>query len=531
MTFLNLRGAKLQAAQIWAVIMPSYILFGYNNSVAGGLLGLPSWIATFPQIDTTTTTGSVKTHNSTLQGTVVAMYTLGCFFGSIDCLWLGDRLGRKKTILLAAATNVVGALIQCTSFSLAQLIVGRLISGFGFGHLTATAPNWQAECSGAAHRGAVVMLEGLFISAGLAIGGWVNLGMSFHSGSVAWRFPLALSILWSVFILVNTPFMPESPRWLVQHNREPEARVVLADLNDTDRDTTEINNAIAEIQLSLELAGQAKFRHLFTNGPLRLFQRTCLACAAQCFQQMGGINALAFYQTTIFTEDLGLAKTTARIVSASVFTWQTICSPIGVLTVDRFGRRKLMLVSALGMGMCMAIVAGTSTQSNNTAAIGAAAAFIFLFSLFFPTGFLGLTFLYAAEISPLSYRVPITAMSTGTAWLFNFVVAEVTPVGLSTISHRYYIIFAAINWFLTFPAVYFFFPETNNRHLEEVDAIFLNSKSIFDTVATAARMPRGQEVRHIMGKTEMADTQGTRPSAAEVELAENEAIPAQASQV
>ncbi|CAK7232425.1 hypothetical protein SCUCBS95973_008256 [Sporothrix curviconia] len=323
--------------------------------------------------------------------------------------------------------------------------------------------------------------------------------------------------------------MPESPRWLVQHNRVEEARVVLADLNDTDSDTNEINMAISEIQLSLELAGQAKFRHLFTNGPLRLFQRTCLACAAQCFQQMGGINALAFYQTTIFTEDLGLAKTTARIVSASVFTWQTICSPIGVLTVDRFGRRKLMLVSAFGMGMCMAIVAGTSTQSNNIAAIGAAAAFIFLFSLFFPTGFLGLTFLYAAEISPLSYRVPITAMSTGTAWLFNFVVAEVTPVGLSTISHRYYIIFAAINWFLTLPAVYFFFPETNNRHLEEVDAIFLNSKSIFDTVATAARMPRGQEARHIMEK---ADIHGARlASAAEVELAEGERAPAQASEV
>lgn len=412
--------------------------------MAGGLLGLPSWIATFPQIDTTTTTGSVKTHNSTLQGTVVAMYTLGCFFGCIDCIWLGDRLGRKKTILFAAATNIVGAILQCTSFSLAQLIVGRLVSGFGFGHLTATAPNWQAECSGAAHRGAAVMLEGLFISTGLAIGGWVNLGMSFHSGSVAWRFPLALSILWSIFILLNTPFMPESPRWLVQNNQEDEARVVLADLNDTEPDASPINMAISEIQLSLELAGQAKFRHIFKNGPLRLFQRTCLACAAQCFQQMGGINALAFYQTTIFTEDLGLVKTTARIVSASVFTWQTICSPIGVLTVDRFGRRKLMLFSAFGMGMCMAIIAGTSTQSQNTAAIGAAAAFIFLFSLFFPTGFLGLTFLYAAEISPLSYRVPITAMSTGeniccrdincfglltnnaflsvgTAWLFNFV--------------------------------------------------------------------------------------------------------------
>lgn len=65
---------------------------------------------------------------------------------------------------------------------------------------------------------------------------------------------------------------------------------------------------------------------------------------------MSGINALAFYQATIFEDDLGLPATTARIIAASVFTWQTLCSPIGVLTVDRFGRRKLMLVAALGMG-------------------------------------------------------------------------------------------------------------------------------------------------------------------------------------
>lgn len=83
-----------------------------------------------------------------------------------------------------------------------------------------------------------------------------------------------------------------------------------------------------------------------------------------------------------------------------------------------------MMVAAIGMGTCMAIVAGTSSQPNNMAAVAVAGAFIFLFSLFFPVGFLGLTFLYASEISPLSVRVPITSMSTGSAWLFNFLVSR-----------------------------------------------------------------------------------------------------------
>lgn len=117
------------------------------------------------------------------------------------------------------------------------------------------------------------------------------------------------------------------------------------------------------------------------------------------------------------------------IVAASVFTFQTVCSPIGVLTVDRLGRRKLMVISAIGMGSCMAIVAGTTSQGDNKAAEGVAGAMIFLFSMFFPVGFLGLTFLYASEISPLVVRVPITSLSTATAWIFNFMVCFILADG------------------------------------------------------------------------------------------------------
>ncbi len=343
----------------------------------------------------------------------MAMYTLGCFLGGINCIWLGDKLGRKRTIMIGALLNLVGAILQASSFSIGQLTVGRVVSGIGYGHLSATAPNWQAECVSAEHRGSAVMLEGLFISAGLAIAAWIGLGMSFADGSVAWRFPLALSLLWSLIILAATPFVPESPRWLVKVGRVDEAKQVLAALEDVEPTTPGIEQELREIQGSLGLAGTAKFTDIWHPSPLRLLHRTCLAAVVQMFMQMTGVNALAFYQATIFQQDLGLSGTTARIMSASVFTWQTMCSPLGVFTIDRFGRRKLMIFSALGMGVCLAITAGTSSQLQNTGAIAAAATFIFLFCFFFPIGFLGLPFLYAAEISPLSHRVPITAISTG----------------------------------------------------------------------------------------------------------------------
>ncbi|APA09218.1 hypothetical protein sscle_04g039880 [Sclerotinia sclerotiorum 1980 UF-70] len=500
--FFGLRGQALHRAMIWAVIMPAYILFGYNNAVAGGLLSLPAWIETFPRLNTITVVGIEKTSNSRLQGTVVALYTLGCFLGALSCIRIGDTLGRKRTIMLGAAINMVGAILQSSSYSLGQLIVGRLISGLGFGALTATAPNWQSECSKAQHRGCVVLLEGLFISAGLATAAWVSFGMSHVTGGVTWRFPLALSIAWSVIVLITTPHMPESPRWLIKKGRIEEAREVVSALDDMPIDSAQVQADIAEIEEGLVITGKGSFCDIFRMGNERLFHRTCLAVCGQMFQQLSGINALAFYQATIFETGLGLSAQTARILSASVFTWQTFCSPIGVLTVDRFGRRKLMMFAAFGMGSCMAVIAGTSSQITNTSCVAVAAAFIFMFSLFFPTGFLGLTFLYASEVSPLSVRVPITAMSTGSAWIFNFIVAEITPVGFTTIGWRYYIIYACINFFLILPGVYFFFPETNGRHLEEVDQIFLRSKTIFDAVRVSNCMPRGSVSSTSTGEVE-----------------------------
>ena len=237
--------------------------------------------------------------------------------------------------------------------------------------------------------------------------------MSHASGGVTWRFPLALSILWSIIVLSTTPYMPESPRWLIKKGRIEEAREVLSALDDMLIDSAQVQADIAEIEEGLIITGKGLFRDIFRMGDERLFHRACLAVCGQMFQQMSGINALAFYQATIFEVGLGLSAQTARILSACVFTWQTFCSPIGVLTVDRFGRRKLMMFAAFGMGSCMAVIAGTSSQITNTSCVIVAAVFIFMFSLFFPTGFLGLTFLYASEIAPLSVRVPITAMSTG----------------------------------------------------------------------------------------------------------------------
>ncbi|KAL9090289.1 MAG: hypothetical protein Q9165_005321 [Trypethelium subeluteriae] len=470
--------------------MPTYLLFGYYNGVAGGLIDLPAWTARFPEIDTSSAhlSPAQKSHNSPIQGTVVAVYTLGALFGALSCILFGDKLGRKRTIMLGAVVTCIGSILQSSSYSLAQLVVGRFITGLGFGAISATAPNWQTECSRAGHRGFVVMLEGLFISGGLAIQAWVNLGMSHTTGDVSWRFPLALACFFAIIIFFSMPLWPESPRWLIKKGRIDEARHVLAAFDDVPIDDPAIAQEVQEIEASLNETGKGKFRDIFRNGPGRFANRAFIAAAAQCFQQMSGINALGYYQTTIFRTFLGFDADLARILAATVFTWQTLCAPIGAFTIERVGRRKLMIFGAIGMGLCMAILSGATSHPANHEAVHAAIAFVYLFSLFFVTGYLGLAFLYSSEIAPLSVRTPITALSTTSTWTFNFLVVEVSPTGFDSIKYKYFIVYAVINWFLILPTVYFFFPETQGLHLESVDRIFLDSKNILQPVQVAKKL-------------------------------------------
>lgn len=111
----------------------SSIDIGFQG-VMGGLLTLPSFLQYFPQVDTTNPPpGYTASQASNVQGITVGGYTLGCFFGAVATIWLGNLLGRKKTILTGSIIMIIGAAIQCSSFSLPQLIVSRLITGFGNG--------------------------------------------------------------------------------------------------------------------------------------------------------------------------------------------------------------------------------------------------------------------------------------------------------------------------------------------------------------------------------------------------------------
>lgn len=186
-------------------------LFGYDQGVMGGLLTLGSWVRQFPEIDTVNNPGN--TYISTIQGVSVASYNVGCFIGAIITIFLGDILGRRKMILLGSSIMVIGATLQCSAFSLAQLIVGRIITGFGNGMNTSTVPTWASETSKSHKRGKMVMIEGAMITGGICLSYWVDFGFSFlDPNPVSWRFPIAFQIFFALLLLIFIMDLPESPR-------------------------------------------------------------------------------------------------------------------------------------------------------------------------------------------------------------------------------------------------------------------------------------------------------------------------------
>ncbi|THX11825.1 general substrate transporter [Aureobasidium pullulans] len=486
--YYGLTGTKLNIA-VGVIAGLDFLLFGYDQGVMGGLLTLKSFVGTFPEIDTQNPPrGQTASYVSTVQGISIASYNLGCFVGALMTIWIGDWLGRRKTIFLGSAIMVIGATLQTSAFSLGHLIAGRVITGVGNGMNTSTVPSWQSECSKSHRRGQMVMIEGALITGGVCMSYWIDFGFSFlEPSTVSWRFPIALQILFALIILMFIMGLPESPRWLIMKGQEDEALNVLCALNDKNSEDPYIVSEFAAIKDSAMIMQQGGFRDLFTMDEDRNFHRVVLAYVNQMFQQISGINLITYYAASIYETSIGLSGFLSRILAAANGTEYFLASWIAVFTIEKFGRRQLMLFGAAGQAASMAILAGTTSRTSSGLGI-TAAVFLFVFNTFFAIGWLGMTWLYPAEIVPLRIRAPANALATSANWIFNFMVVMITPVAFETIKYQTYIIFAVINAFIV-PCVYFFYPETRLRSLEEMDEIFRNTTSIFNVVSVARDTP------------------------------------------
>ena len=392
----------------------------------GGILTLPVFMAAFPQIDPEAAPpgpnqAAEKSNRSTYQGIAIASYNLGCFIGAVITIFIGNPLGRKRMIFLGTSIMVVGAILQASATTLPHFIAARILTGLGNGGNTSTVPMWQSETCSAHKRGKLVMIEGALITGGIMISYWIDFGLSFAPGSVAWRFPLAFQVVFCVFILCFVMGLPESPRWLILKGHEQEAKEVIAAISDVDINDKFVENEYTAIKDTVLEMSKGKFSDVFARDKNRTLHRTIIAYVNQMFQQISGINLITYYAAKIYS-DLGMSPLMSRLLAALNGTEYFIASWPAVFLVERVGRRKLMLFGAVGQAVTMAILAGVNSQEAKPFKI-AGIVFLFVFNTFFAVGWLGMTWLYPAEITPLRTRAPANALATSSNWIFNFMVS------------------------------------------------------------------------------------------------------------
>ncbi|KAF2709808.1 general substrate transporter [Pleomassaria siparia CBS 279.74] len=470
-------------------------LFGYDQGVFGGVIVTPDFL---DQLD--------LNGKTTLISTVTAIYDIGCFFGAISVCVIGDPFGRKKCVMIGTCIMSVGAIIQIASFNTATMIVGRIIAGIGNGINTSTAPVWQGETSKASWRGKLIVIEMIMNIAGFSLSNWVTYGFSYVSGPAGWRVPLAFQFLFIFVLFATVPWLPESPRWLIAKGRVEEAEKILADLEATHVDDPFIITQSKEIQWAVQYEKEhaVRWRDLLRGktgdqAGTHTIRRLFLGMGTQAMQQLSGINVTSYYLPTVLITSVGLTNNLARLLAACNSVSYLLFSTIGIPNVERWGRRKMMMYAAAGQFFCYAIITiciryneqdSLPYDTRRSWAKGSIA-FFFLYYVFFGIGWQGVPWLYPTEINSMAMRTKGAALGTATNWIFNFMVVEITPPGIESLHWRFYIIWTVFNFAfiptgnaLTLPIsyppsptdpshpVYFFYPETAGRTLEDLDRYF-----------------------------------------------------------
>ncbi|KAG7294210.1 hypothetical protein NEMBOFW57_004280 [Staphylotrichum longicolle] len=373
---------------------------------------------------------------------------------------------------------IVGAVLQTTAYSVPHLVVGRIITGFGTGIKTSTVPMYQSELCEPEARGRLVSSEVLFVGVGITIAYWFDFGMSFVGGAVAWRLPVAFQIVFALGVIVLVFALPESPRWLLLKGRDQEAVNVLCQVYDKKpsdpfvvSETTSIKQAI---ELEVSANNNDSFLSIFRKDSIRTRYRILLAWGVQFMNQAGGINLVVYYIPSVLVQNVGLSAHTAQILGGCINMMFMFGSLLPSFALDRMGRRKTMLWGCSGLSICMLMVAALLSRvgyPNGHACASAAVAFFFLYMLIFGMSVNCVPWVYVPEILPLEARTRGTAIGISSNWLWNFTVVMITPVIINRLQWKAYLIFMVTN-LLFVPAFYFFFPETSNFKLEDVDLIF-----------------------------------------------------------
>ncbi|OTA63657.1 general substrate transporter [Hypoxylon sp. EC38] len=465
--------------------------FGYDQGIFAGALISADFLEIFPE-----------TKVPGISGIASSCFSLGAFFGCLASFLLGDRLGRKKSLYVGLVVNVIGVVLQIAAYHLPQMIVGRVLNGFGMGILSSTCPVFMAEASPSHIRGKLVVLGSLCNTVGFCIANWMNYALFDDNGPFQWRFPLGFQLIFPLIVVAFLPLTAESPRWLLLRGRLSEARVMLARIRGTahDLNNKDLNDDLMLIQKAVEnelTARGSTTDALSCRNPLQNARRLMLSCGTQLMQQFSGVNALGYYLPTLLIESVGVSSSYARLLAGANASLYLGAAFLCLVLVDLVGRRKLMMYGSIAMGSCYLIAAITLKEAKlhpeQKEILGkVTVSMFFLYYFCYGTSFAKVPWVYNSEINSLGWRTRGAAAATATNWMSGFVIVQFTKIGVDNLGWGFYLLFAGFCWSFL-PIIFLFYPETSRRTLEDMDEIFRHCDSLFvfgDKVLTQRSRPR-----------------------------------------
>ncbi|KAK6071626.1 High-affinity fructose transporter ght6-like protein 1 [Seiridium cupressi] len=462
-----------------ALVSMGGLIFGYDTGQISGFLEMPDFLRRFGELQPD---GQTYAFSNVRSGLVVGLLSIGTLIGALVAAPIADRIGRRISICLWCIVVSVGFVIQVAAMTAwEQVMVGRLVAGFGVGALSLLVPMYQSETAPPWIRGALVCTYQLFITLGIFLAACFNYGTYTHqqNSSASWRIVIGLGWLWTLILGIGMLAFSETPRFDYRRGRIEEAKKTLMRVYGAPANHYAIHIQMEEIRTKLQAetvdeGGPIKGMLNMFRGP-RMSYRIVIGMLLQMFQQLTGANYFFYYGTTIF-----------KSVQISSFVTQMILNGInfgvtfiGLYLVEHYGRRKSLISGSIWMFICFMIFASVGhflldldTPTNTPTAGIVLIVFACLFILGYATTWGPMVWTLIAEIYPSRYRAKAMALATASNWIWNFLIAFFTPFITSAIDFRYGYVFAACN-LVGGALVYFFVLEGQGRTLEEIDTMYV----------------------------------------------------------
>ncbi|KAI1472154.1 general substrate transporter [Daldinia caldariorum] len=454
---------------------------GFDSQMINALQIVPSWISYFgnPQ-------GSLK-------GIIAAAYSLGAILSLPFIGIVNDKFGRRWSIIGGSAIMVIGALIQGFSVNVGMYIVARLILGFGIPTCIVSASSLIGELAYPKERPVLTSLFNVAYFVGQITAAAICFGTNNITTNMAWKIPSWLQMCPSLVQIAFVLFLPESPRWLVQQDRVEEAFNVLVTYHgEGDRESEFVKAEFAQIQatISIELEhSKRSWADLIATAGMR--RRMLISCMLGLFTQWSGNTLISYYLGDLLAMIGKSDSVFKQQINVANSCWQLVCGTCVAFLVTKFKRRHMYLACTISLlfvyiswtiSMERAIAGKESGHPNNAANV-ATIFWIFAYSPCYNIGYNALTYTYLVELWPFAERSRGIAFFQLFGRLAGFFTTFVNPIGLGNVSWRYLISYCC---FLAFEIVfiYFIFPETFGRTLEELAFLF-EDKALADEAVHA----------------------------------------------